>query len=58
MNAEAYKRERQRRGTQAYVAEALGITRETITRRETGAAPVNREAWLALLALPKTKKRP
>ena len=58
MDAEKYKRERQRRGTQASVAAALDVQRETITRRETGDAPIHREAWLALLSLPLTKKRP
>lgn len=52
-----YKRERQRRGTQASVAAALDVQRETITRRETGDAPIHREAWLALLSLPLAKKR-
>jgi len=29
----------------------------TIARRETGTRPVIREAWLALLALPKKRRR-
>ena len=57
MSPAEYKRERQRRGTQATVAAALDVQRETITRRETGDAPIHREAWLALLSLPLTKKR-
>ena len=56
MNATDYKAERQRRGTQASVAALLGLARETVARRETGALPIPREAELALLALP-TKRR-
>jgi len=46
-----YKRERQKRGTQAEVAVLLEVRRGTIARRETK-GPVTREAWLALSALP------
>lgn len=53
-----YKRERTLRGTQESVAAQLGVDRVTIARRETGALPITREAELALLSLPKTKKRP
>jgi hypothetical protein len=52
-----YKAERERRGTQEEVAALLGVSRVTIARRETGARPVIREAWLALLALPKKRAR-
>lgn len=58
MSAADYKREREARGTQESVAALLGVDRTTLARRETGALPVTREAELALLALPKTKKRP
>lgn len=51
-------RERTLRGTQESVAAQLGVDRVTIARRETGALPITREAELALLALPKNKKRP
>lgn len=45
--------------TQAALAEALGISRETVTRREAGDPrnPISREAGLALSALPKAKKK-
>lgn len=52
-----YKAEREKRGTQKEVAALLGVSRVTIARRETGARPVIREAWLALLALPKKRAR-
>lgn len=57
MTSSAYKAERERRGTQEEVAAALGVSRVTIARRETGTRPVIREAWLALLALPKKRAR-
>lgn len=57
MTASEYKSERERRGTQEDVAVLLGVSRVTIARRETGTRPVSREAWLALLALPKKRKR-
>lgn len=57
MNATNYKAERERRGTQEQIAAALGVSRVTIARRETGTRPVIREAWLALLALPKKRAR-
>lgn len=51
-----YQRERKVRGTQAEVAEALDVERETVSRRETGDSPISRESWLALLALPQKAK--
>ena len=57
MTAAEYKTERERRGTQEEVAALLGVSRVTIARRETGTRPVIREAWLALLALPKKRAR-
>ena len=57
MNAAQYKTERERRGTQAEVAAALGVSRVAVARRETGTRPVSREAWLALLSLPKKRAR-
>lgn len=50
-----YKRERQKRGTQAQVARLLEVQRVTIARRETK-GPVTREAWLALCALDTPKR--
>lgn len=52
-----YKTEREMRGTQEEVAALLGVSRVTIARRETGTRPVIREAWIALLALPKKRRR-
>lgn len=49
-----YKRERQKRGSQAKVAALLRVRVATISDRETGKQPINREAWLALLSLPVT----
>lgn len=57
MNPTDYKSEREQRGTQVEVAVLLGTTQVTIARRETGAQTITREAWLALLSLPKKKKR-
>jgi len=56
MTAENYKSEREQRGTQQSVATALEVHQVTIARRETGAMPITREAWLALLSLPKKRK--
>ena len=52
MTADEYRDARKKRGTQHAVAAALGVHQVTIARRETGAQPINREAELALLALP------
>lgn len=60
MNATDYQAKRLALGyTQAALAEALGISRETVTRREAGDPrnPISREAELALSALPKAKKK-
>lgn len=51
-----YRRERQKRGTQAQVAKLLQVQRGTIARRETK-GPITREAWLALCALAVGKRR-
>jgi len=55
-----YQTQRQLRGTQESVAAQLGVHAQTIAKRERGAsdAPITREAWLALLSLPKKRKRP
>jgi hypothetical protein len=57
MNSQEYKTQRELRGTQVEVAEKLGTTQVTIARRETGVVPITREAELALLSLPKKRKR-
>lgn len=59
MSPDEYKGERQLRGTQESVAAQLGVHAQTIAKRERGApdAPITREAWLALLSLPKKRKR-
>jgi transcriptional regulator with XRE-family HTH domain len=59
MSPADYQRERLARGTQESVAEKLGVHAQTIAKRERGApdAPITREAWLALLSLPKKRKR-
>jgi len=56
--AHLYKAERKARGTQTQVANALGIRRVTIMRRETCRSVVTREAMLALLTLPKNQTKP
>lgn len=56
MTADDYKRERKRRGTQQQISDALDVHQVTIARRETGALPVTREAWLALISLPKAAR--
>lgn len=44
----AYKVYREKLGTQAAVANALGVTRETISRRENGVDPISVESELAI----------
>ncbi len=53
LTASQYRYDRKARGTQTQIAEALGIRRVTIMRRETARSAVTREAMLALLTLPK-----
>ena len=55
MTAELYKARRAQSGTQAEVAALLGVTRQVVSRRESGAM-ITQEAWLALNALPKKRK--
>ncbi len=57
MTPEAYRTEREKRGTQASVAALLCVDPQTISRRERGEIPITHEATLALLSLPKTRKR-
>lgn len=53
-----YRTQRLRRGSQEAIAEALGLQRVTITRRENGKRRVTREAMLALLTLPVVSDKP
>ena len=55
MNSQEYKVQRELRGTQTEVATLLGVTRQVVSRRESGAI-ITQEAWLALNALPKKRK--
>jgi DNA-binding transcriptional regulator YiaG len=57
MTATEYKAARIERGSQVVVAAKLGVRQATISDRERGASPVSKEAALALLALPKLRKR-
>lgn len=57
MTSEIYKAERKLRGTQMSVAAKLGIHQVTLARRETGVLPIDREAELAILSLPKKRKK-
>ena len=57
MSPAQYRQERTQRGlTQAALAALLGIPREAVVRREAGTQPIIKEAALALLSLPKTKR--
>lgn len=56
MKAAEYKAERELRGTQTEVAEKLGTTQVTLARRENG-GPISKEVELALLSLPKKRKK-
>lgn len=57
MNAAEYKEARRLRGTQNEIAELLGVRQATISDRETGTMPITREAELALVSLPKKRKK-
>ena len=57
MNPEDYKAEREKRGTQAAVAALLRVDPQTISRRERGEIPITHEAALALISLPKSRRR-
>jgi hypothetical protein len=57
VNPADYKNERKLRGSQMSVAAQLEVRQATISDRETGAVPITKEAWLALISLPKTKNR-
>ena len=51
MKPEDYRKTRKTIGTQAEVAEMLGIARETVNARENGRQEISREAELALRSL-------
>lgn len=52
MSPEAYKANREKLGlSQAALAQRLGVGRETINRRESGAQKISEEAALAILQL-------
>jgi DNA-binding XRE family transcriptional regulator len=57
MTATEYRAAREIRGSQVAVAAKLGVDRNTITRREMGSVPVTQEAALALLSIPKLRKK-
>ena len=53
MTPTEYKQERRKRSlTQAALAALLGITRETVNRRENGHDKISEEAALALRSIP------
>lgn len=57
MNSIAYKEKRKALGyTQSELAAELAVRQATVSDRENEAAPITREAWLALNALPKKRK--
>lgn len=51
MNSKQYRFERRKRGSQKQVAALLGINRVTLSNRETGKAPITKEAALAMLSI-------
>ena len=51
MTSAKYKKIREDIGTQSEVSGMLGVARETVARRETGADKITKEAALALAAL-------
>jgi transcriptional regulator with XRE-family HTH domain len=57
VSPDQYRIERERRGTQASVAALLRVDPQTISRRERGEIPITHEAALALLSLPRKRKR-
>jgi transcriptional regulator with XRE-family HTH domain len=51
MTPKQYRAERRKRGSQTEVAKLLGVDPQTISRRERGELPINKEAEMALRAL-------
>lgn len=58
MTPAEYKALREKLGTQKAVADLLGVTRETVARREQEGGKINREAELAIRALKKGRRQP
>jgi DNA-binding transcriptional regulator YiaG len=52
-----YKAARELRGSQTVIAAALGVRQATVSDRENGHLTITTEAALALLALPKKRKK-
>jgi DNA-binding transcriptional regulator YiaG len=57
MTPEEYKAARELRGSQTAVALLLGVNWHTVQKREGGSTPITQEAALALLALPRKRKK-
>jgi len=58
VTAAGYKSEREQRElTQQELAALIGISRVSVARRETGEQPISREAELAILSLPRKRKK-
>ena len=58
VTATEYRIEREKRGfTQAALASRLELDPQTVSRRERGELPITAEAALALLSLPKSRRR-
>ena len=57
MSPAQYRAARRARGTQQAVADAMGVHRVTIAKRESGLTVVTTEAWLALHTLPRLTRR-
>lgn len=51
MDKTSYKELRKRLGNQTQVALLLGVTRETVCRREAGQLPIGKEAEMAIVSL-------
>jgi len=56
MTATQYRRERRARGTIPDIAALVGVHVTTINKRERGEIPVNKQAELLLMSLPKLPK--
>jgi transcriptional regulator with XRE-family HTH domain len=58
MTASEYRALREKLGTQEQVARELGVTMNTVARRERGEVTLTREHELALLRLAETRRAP
>jgi hypothetical protein len=56
MTASRYHKERVARGSRRTVAARLGAHHVTLAKRETGKMRITKEAWLALMSLPKVEE--